>query len=138
MRRTSPKHAKATLESLARELGRESHSIQTSLCEYDKFMSWSLGIRPVRKRITQAVCQKMSLPSYVMLLGKLCVTKRCPSFFLKCAVLLSQNNCNLFGYRMNMVGANFINNGLCGPINSSFCRLLAFPQSVKPGLFVKS
>ena len=33
--------------------------------------------------------------------------------------------CNLLGYGMNIVGTNFINNGLCGP-NCSFCRLTDF------------
>ena len=40
----------ATLDSLRRQLQREAHEVQTSLCEFDKYISWSLKLRPVRKR----------------------------------------------------------------------------------------
>ena len=38
-----------TVKSLARELGKPAHSIQTSLCEYDKYRRWTSG-KAMRRR----------------------------------------------------------------------------------------
>ena len=34
---------RATIESLANQLGRPAHTIQTSLCAYDKYIRWTNG-----------------------------------------------------------------------------------------------
>ena len=40
----------ASMSSLAKQCGRPCHSIQTSLCEFEKFVSWSNGLHAARKR----------------------------------------------------------------------------------------
>ena len=40
----------ATIQSLSRATGRAGHEVQTTLCEYDKYVSWSKGLRPMRRR----------------------------------------------------------------------------------------
>ena len=40
----------ATVASLAQTFGRPAHSIQTSLCEYDKYRRWSNDPAKMRKR----------------------------------------------------------------------------------------
>ena len=41
--------ATASIKSLAANLGRPAHTIQTSLCEFDKYVRWSNGA-PMRRR----------------------------------------------------------------------------------------
>ena len=50
----------ATVKSLAVLLGRPAHSIQTSLCEYDKYVRWSSG---GKMRLRKPLCVKASSPS---------------------------------------------------------------------------
>ena len=41
----------ATVASLAQMFGRPAHSIQTSLCEYDKYQRWTADPKKMRKRV---------------------------------------------------------------------------------------